>query len=840
MDDLIRDFVVETLDDLDVVDAELVRFEREPDNQAIIQRIYRLLHTIKGTCGFLALHRLETLAHAAEGLIDRFRSGPAANRDQVSLVLTTLDRVKSILATLAETGSEPVGDDAELVSRLHLALKAPVATPPPPADVPDAPAACHAAPAGPAPTGPEAAPEAHEGEDGDLVAGEPSVVRETVRVGVARLENLMAVVSELVLVRNQLLEISRRGNDASFKAPIQRLSQITGELQDGVMRTRMQPLSGAWVKLSRVVRDIAKELGKDIRIRTEGADTEIDRQILDVVKDCIVHLVRNAADHGIESAEERTALGKPRTGSILLKASQQAGHILLEVTDDGRGIDIARLRSRAAARGVRSAATLAAMNDVDVARLIFEPGFSTAQRVTSLSGRGMGLDAVRTGIVQLGGSADLINRPGQGLTILIKLPLTLAIAPVLILEAGGQRYALPQIVIAELVKAQPGTDTRIEILGGTPTLRMRDTLLPLVDLVAEFGLDACAMPTARLVVVCHAGASRFGILVDAVHQTEETVVKPLPSKLKSISYFSGATILGDGSVVLILEASTFAAIARVGGEVAETPAEARPAQRGPEKTALLVYRAGVGRARVVPLPAISRLEEFDTARIDHTPSGYLIQYYDRLTRLVPGGSGFALQPSGEPQPTLMFSHGGRTVGLLVDEVIDVVEHVLQIDVAVQEPGYLGSAIVNGEVMDVLDVGALFGDAPDGETAQGQGLLLITASDFFKAVLVPLLQSEGYQVQTAADVGEARRLAQAHPPAGVVLDLDAAAEDMLALAAELQDGGLATRLVGIATSRNRGLVERAMAAGLADVVGKFDRRALIAGLKRRPAERELAA
>lgn len=850
MEDLIRDFVVETLDDLDVVDAELVRFEREPDNQAILQKIYRLMHTIKGTCGFLGLHRLETLSHAAEGVIDRFRNGPVAGRDEVTLVLTALDRVKNILGTLAETGSEPVGDDAELVSRLHQALKGPasasVAEPAPgapegtAAELPPAAAPPPSLPLVAAPLAPMAQ-ESGDGDDGELLQSEPAVVRETVRVGVARLENLMAVVSELVLVRNQLLEISRRGNDASFKLPIQRLSQITGELQDGVMRTRMQPLSGAWVKLSRVVRDIAKELGKDIRIRTEGADTEIDRQILDVVKDCIVHLVRNAADHGLESAEERSALGKPRTGAILLKASQQAGHIVVEVTDDGRGIAIEKVRRRAADRRLRPAEALAEMSDADVARLIFEPGFSTAQQVTNLSGRGMGLDAVRNSILQLGGNVDLINRPGQGLTVLLKLPLTLAIAPVLIIEAGGQRYALPQIVIAELVKAQPGTDIRIEILGGMPTLRMRDMLLPLVDLVAEFGLETCVVPTTRLVVVCHAGASRFGILIDAVHQSEETVVKPLPSKLKGLPHFSGATILGDGSVVLILEASTFAARLNVNTEEPDGLLDATPAHSGPELTSLLLYRAGSGRTRAVPLPAITRLEEFAPRQLERVEGEYLTPYLGRLTRLVPGGHDLELQSNGEPQLALMFNHGARHVGLLVDEVVDVVEIALQIDVSARERGYLGSALINGETMDVLDVGALFIDAEGrAPPAVEPQLLLITGSDFFRALLAPLLQSAGFITATAQDPAEARRLISRQGFAAAVIDLDGAREETFAFAAELAGKSCGLRPVGIATNRSRSLVEQAQNAGLIDVVGKFDRKALIQCLSRSMSREEMAA
>ncbi|MCA0424678.1 MAG: Hpt domain-containing protein, partial [Proteobacteria bacterium] len=324
MDDLIRDFVVESLESLDQLDAELLRFEREPHDSRILDQIYRLLHTIKGTCGFLSLHRLERIAHNAEDLISRFRDGHRANRDEVTLTLAAIDRVKGIIHGLADQGGEPEGEDSELITELMAAAQRKGAAP--------TRAAAVAAPSTP--------------------TAEPVMMRQNVRVGVERLDHLMTMVSELVLVRNQLMELARREDAGGFKLPLQRLSHITAELQDGVMRTRMQSIGAAWSKISRTVRDLSNELGKDIRLETVGAETEIDRQILEVIKDCIVHLVRNAADHGIETPAERVAAGKAPYGTIRLTAGQEGSQIVMEISDDGRGLDLDGIRMRAFGQGL--------------------------------------------------------------------------------------------------------------------------------------------------------------------------------------------------------------------------------------------------------------------------------------------------------------------------------------------------------------------------------------------------------------------------------------------------------------------------------------------------------
>ena len=817
MQDLIRDFVIETLESLDTVDAELLRFEREPTDSRSIAQIYRLLHTIKGTCGFLSLHRLERLAHAAESLIDSLRDGAAALHDEVTLVLTAIDRIKGIVTHIAETGMEPPGGDPELVTLLIAAAQR----------------------LAPGQAG------AHEAVDyvaqPDVVAQapadaaipqtrEPQMVRQNVRVTVDRLDHLMNMVSELVLVRNQLIDLARRENAGEFKLPLQRLSHITSELQDGVMRTRMQSIGAAWSRISRTVRDLSADLGKDIRVETTGADTEIDRQILEVIKDCIVHLIRNAADHGIELPAERLAAGKPATGTIRLRAGQEGGHIIMEVADDGRGLDLDRIRAKAYGAGIVDDDRLQRMSDAEIGRLIFAPGFSTSGEVTNMSGRGIGLDAVRTSIESVGGTVDVHTRHGRGTSIILRLPLTLAIAGVLLVEAGGQRYALPQVIIAELVRPQPGGDIRIEHIGDALMLRMRDALVPVVDLAGVLGRAGPGAETGCFVVLCDVGRRRFGLIVDAVHQTEDVVVKPIPARMRHIPYFSGATILGDGSVILILEPMGFAAHA--GDIAADEPGSGDVPQAAPAEapTSLLIFRAGDERLRAVPLALVARLEEFDAGRIEQLGPRHIIQYQGHLLPLIGADPRLVIRDAGL-QPVLVFSTDGRSIGVAVDEIVDVIDARLAIDLTDDMPGYLGSAIIQGAAMPIYDVAGLFGDDMAVQTGAeaDMSLLLLEGSDFFRALLEPLLAGAGFRVSMVRTHDAARQMLADHEFTAVVINVDDPAG--LALAAELQTQSprRAGLVQPIATRPGPALAAQLRGARLDPAIGKFDRRALLAAL-----------
>ncbi|HEX9073047.1 MAG TPA: chemotaxis protein CheA, partial [Pseudolabrys sp.] len=650
MDDLLREFVTETNESLDVVDVELVRFEQDPNNAKILDNIFRLVHTIKGTCGFLGLPRLEALAHAAETLMGKFRDGAPASSDAVTLILATIDRIKTILECLEREQREPEGSDTDLIDSLEQMV----------ARVGSARGRTGSQTVGTivsqvleCPLRPDEdtlddlerafretaidMPPAKDAKSAsaltDAVAKDDEAAKganQSIRVTVDTLEQLMTMVSELVLTRNQLLEIVRRHEESEFKAPLQRLSNVTAELQEGVMKTRMQPIGNAWQKLPRIVRDLSTELGKKIELEMQGAETELDRQVLDLIKDPLTHMVRNSADHGLESPEQRRAAGKPEHGQIRLSAYHEGGYIIIQIADDGRGLDTARIKAKAIAHGLVSETDVEKLTEAQIHKLIFAPGFSTATKITNVSGRGVGMDVVRNNIDQIGGTIDVKSVAGAGLSFTIKIPLTLAIVAALIVEAGGHRFAIPQLSVVELVRARRGSEHRIERIKDARVLRLRDKLLPLVGLSQLLGLDKDASDiNGGFIVVTQVGSQTFGMVVDGVFHTEEIVVKPMSSKLRHIAMFSGNTILGDGSVIMIIDPNGIAQ--SFGSTVTSQLASAEATNSGhavvdEAGTSLLVFRAGSTQPKAVPLSLITRLEEIDAQKIELSNGRHMVQY----------------------------------------------------------------------------------------------------------------------------------------------------------------------------------------------------------------------
>ena len=733
MDDLLREFLTESAEHLDTVDAELVRFERDPTDQAVLRNIFRLVHTIKGTCGFLGLSRLEALAHAAETLMGCFRDGAPVGAEAVTLVLATLDRLKNILNALGTTGAEPSGEDADLIGALESMANAQVGTseaeavaafwsasaeapPPSPASEPAASmdpleAAFLAAPG---PDAPEPAARVVEPPAPTTNPDRAVASGQIIRVGVETVEHLMTMVSELVLTRNQLLEIARATGSDAYKGPLQRLSQVTAELQEGVMRTRMQPVGNAWQKLPRVVRDLSAELGKPIELVMLGAETELDRQVLDVIKDPLTHMVRNSADHGLEATADRIAAGKPARGTIRLAAYHEGGTVTVEIADDGRGLDLAAIRRKAVERGLASQAEVERMTDAQAAKFIFHAGFSTAAAVTSVSGRGVGMDVVKTNIETIGGVIDIATRPGQGTTFNVKIPLTLAIVAALVVRAGDGRFALPQVAVLELVRVGAAETSRIERINGTPILRLRDSLLPVVPLSGVLGMDA-APAADGFVVVAQVGRQRFGVLVDEVFHTEEIVVKPMSAKLRHLSLFAGNTILGDGAVVLIVDPNGIAERVAAGSrqDLAAALADAPPALSD-DGASYLVFRAG-GDLRAVPLSLVTRLETVDAERIEWLGGRPVIQYRGRLMPLAVADAGMSVRREGS-QDLLVFTPGERPTGLLVDAIVDIVSERVEVEPASGRPGILGTAVLRGRATDLVDL-AHFLPSPDAGAAR---------------------------------------------------------------------------------------------------------------------------
>ncbi|MTI16626.1 hybrid sensor histidine kinase/response regulator [Rhodobacteraceae bacterium RKSG542] len=900
MDDLLREFLTETNESLDVVDVELVKFEQDPNNASILDNIFRLVHTIKGTCGFLGLPRLEAIAHAAETLMGKFRDGVPVTPEAVSLVLSSIDRIKEILADLeSSNGEEPAGDDGDLISELErLSLSADTGDafevemdeeaiivqtlerPLRPGEVSldelerafreaeveiDIPVAEEeqsddqddldkepeiAVLAKPAMANEQDEAKKNISSRGDQKSGNgQGVSNQSIRVAVETLEHLMTMVSELVLTRNQLLEIVRRHEDSEFKVPLQRLSNVTAELQEGVMKTRMQPIGNAWQKLPRIVRDLSQELNKPINLEMVGADTELDRQVLELIKDPLTHMIRNSADHGLESPEDRVAAGKPEKGTITLSAYHEGGHILIEVKDNGRGLNLDGIKRKALANGLATEAEIEKMSDHQVQKFIFAAGFSTAEKVTSVSGRGVGMDVVRNNVEMIGGSIDVRSVVGKGTSFIIKIPLTLAIVSTLIVEASGDRFAIPQLSVMELVRVQSNSEHRIERIKDRPVLRLRNKLLPLVHISQLLGMSAEGEldEDSGFIVVMQVGSQTFGVVVDAVFHTEEIVVKPMSSMLRNLTMFSGNTILGDGAVIMIIDpngvAAAMASHASSSMAAAVEAAEEEAVGTNSDTDmpiSLLLFRAGSQEPKAVPLSLVTRLEEFEVSKIERSNGRDLVQYRGSLMPLVYVNEHARHKEEGT-QPMLVFSDLGRSMGLVVDEIVDIVEDRMSIEVSSQTPGVLGSAIIKSKATEIMDLGHYLPLAFDdwfvrkevSRSTLSKNLLFVDDSAFFRNMLTPVLKAAGYKVSVCDSASAAFELLEKGASFGaIVTDIEMPDVNGFEFCAALRNDPRFARLPIIALSAvvTPASIEQGRQAGFDDYVAKFDRAGLIASLK----------
>lgn len=717
LDDIVKEFLLESHEGLDQLDRDLVALEQAPEDRALLAAIFRCIHTIKGTCGFLGFGRLERVAHAGESLLALLRDGRMLlTPDATSLLLQLVDAVRAMLAAIEATGSDGEDDYPTLTQALLDAVERHGRR------MEDAPSrqahavAANAAPApvpAPARTAPAATAPA-QAPDTLADAGRSGVSDTNIRVDVDVLDRLMNLVGELVLARNQILQHAGASQEATFLAATQRLNLITTELQEGVMKTRMQPIGNVWNKFPRVVRDLALLCGKQVAIEMEGKDTELDKTIIEAIKDPLTHIVRNAVDHGIEPPAERAARGKPAEGRLALRAFHEGGQVNIEIADDGGGIDPERVKRKAVDRGLITAEAAARLGEREALNLIFLPGLSTAAQITNVSGRGVGMDVVRTNIEKIGGMVDVQSTPGAGTTLRIKIPLTLAIIPALTVTAAGERFAIPQVNLLELVRLDAGLRAcGIERIKGVPVYRLRGNLLPLVYLDRELGLAAAGEGTAAhgraaTIVVLRADKRVFGLVVDDVNDTTEIVVKPLGTQLKGIPVLAGATIMGDGRVALILDVMGLAQRAGVAGEGRERIAGgAGPAgEAGGELRTLLVLRVGESHRVAIPLDLVARLEEIPRGGVERAGDHEVVQYRGEILPLVrlAGILGVPEAPAeGETLPVVVYAAQGRPVGIVVDAVQDIIEERLTVSRPVARDGLLGSAVIAGRVTDLLDV-----------------------------------------------------------------------------------------------------------------------------------------
>jgi len=782
MDEIVKDFLIESKENLDRLDQELVKLEADPSSKELLASIFRTIHTIKGTCSFLGFAKLEKLTHTAESLLARLRDGELSLTPEVtSGLLAAVDAIRLMLAAIQETEHDGGEDYTPLIARL-----ADLQNPPASASEPPLPTGLPAAPVPLATSSPadsenakpvqeasavppvldedladpsklgglllqrglvtprDLAQALHQQEIGrkrlgeilieqgaahpeDILAAQralesrnPEAAVETIRVGVTLLDRLMNLVGELVLARNQFLQLRNRVQDTAFLPLSQRINLITSELQAEVMKTRMQPISNVWNKFPRTVRDLARNCGKDVRLEMEGQDTELDRTIIETVKDPMTHLVRNAIDHGIELPEIRKQAGKQPQGLLMLRAFHEGGHVHIEVTDDGAGLNRSRICEKAIERSLVSRQQADRMSDREIFELIFLPGFSTAEKVTNVSGRGVGMDVVKTKVEKIGGTVDVHSAEGKGTTIRIQIPLTLAIIPALLVTSGSERFAIPQVSLLELVRLETGK--AIEIVHGAAVYRLRGRLLPLVYLNSELGLVTHPLPetsdTAVSIVVVQAHGYEFGLVVDGILDSEEIVVKPLGKQLKKISTYSGVTILGDGHVTLILDIPGLARRARIISESQE-PSKIGKVPEGMVVTAsqsLLIVENGSRGRMAIPLSLITRLEEFPASTIELVGRHEVTQYGGkvmpivRLSRILSkGGPPSTAANNDDPVQVVVCSESGRSLGLVVDRIVDIVNEKLTIESPGQRGGVLGSSIIQRRVTELLDVVALMHD-----------------------------------------------------------------------------------------------------------------------------------
>ncbi|HTJ01282.1 MAG TPA: chemotaxis protein CheW [Methylovirgula sp.] len=834
MDELLNDFLIETNEHIEAAGELLVTFEREPTNKNTIAKIFRLFHTIKGTCGFLGLSRLEHLTHVAEALIGKLRDGAPATPDTVSAILASVDRVKFILGTLEKTTKEPEGDDSDLIDVLQLRIATlGFFAPANPDFLPSIETKVETH---------EPAPKAVEVASAPVTASNPSRP-ETIRVAVGALERIMLLVSELVLTRNQLLELTRYQEDAVVKQPLQRLSALTSDLQDAVMRARMQPVGRLYTSLPRLVRELSVELRKKLRLVTEGADTELDRQLIEFIRDPLTHLLRNCADHGIEPPEVRVALGKAEEGTIKVTATHEAGYITIDVSDDGRGLDLESIRQKAIAKGLVTVTEAQQMSDDEVCRFIFAPAFSTAQVVTSISGRGVGMDVVRENIESIGGSVSIMTTPGRGTRFSMKIPLTLAIAPALIVSAAGNNFALPQHSVIEAVGVDAESTHSIETVQGSLVLRLRDEVIPVVDLRQVLELDVENDPTppeeaSSLVIIMRVSSRAFGVIVDRVVDVQEIVVKPLGASLTHLDVFSGHTILGDGSVVLILDPTGIAS--HLGFERSNDYAGGRMSEVfEPAEThaRFVLFRAGTGVPKGLPLSLIARIESVASSAIRQSDGIYVMQHQGQLMPLVPLYSieQAALQ---SVNPVLVLGIGGESMGLLVEEILDVIETTIDIQISGATPSVIGTAEIRNEVVEILDATYFMRlGRPHAFTrafANHFRILLIDDKPFFRDMLAPLLIAAGYRVTTAASGNEALTMFEKGAVFdAVVTDTDMPGMSGYALARKLTEDPRHASLpiVALAAHAAPAVLMAAAECGMRGAVGKFDRAGLIETLSR---------
>ncbi len=758
MNEVIREFLLETHENLAQLDSDLIALEDDPTERETLARVFRTLHSIKGTAGFVGLAKLESVAHAAESLLSRLRAGDFRfNRAIATAMLGVVDAIRQILGSIESIGDEGTGDYHALIAKLERLRTAGGIDEVEPSETVSSQSTVRAAvpksnlsTISPPPVAtnlstigkPSQFPgkptnvELNKHDEAPLTeVAEPrtsTVADSTIRVDVGLLDKLMNLVGEMVIARNQVMQYSSTLEDNAFGGTVQRLNLLTTELQVHVMKTRMQPIGNVWSKFPRIVRDMAIVCGKKVRYEMEGQETELDKTIIEAIRDPLTHMVRNAVDHGIEKPDIRARHGKPPEGKLHLHAFHEGGKVIIEIIDDGGGIDPQRVRSKAIASKLITVEESSRMTDRELINLVFLPGFSTTDKVTNFSGRGVGMDVVRSNIEKIGGTVEIDSRLGHGTQVKLKIPLTLAIIPALTITSGGDRYAIPQVNLVELLRLEGDQiENRIEQIHGFPVYRLRGNLMPIVYLNEQLRIDAPKHAPGEVnIVVLQADDRQFGLVVDAIHDTEEIVVKPLQKHLKGIDAFAGATIMGDGRVALILDVLSIAqganVVSRMRGRALADKATVAVDEAAIELHSLLICTIEGGGRIAIPLAMVARLEEFPVYLVERAGSRRVVQYRGAILHLLdvarelrklqrksegatrrrkPPTDNDATFGMGDVPTTHVVVYAGANgrVGLVVERILDIVEDEVAIQSQANRPGVSFTAVVHGRVTEFLDV-----------------------------------------------------------------------------------------------------------------------------------------
>ena len=810
-DDVLSEYLSECEEKLDKINLQLTKLEKDGFDRDVLRSIARDVHTVKGSSQLFGFNQIGQVTHSMEDCLERLRdSSKEILPDLLECLYKALDVASKLFKVVKLTKDEPppTEDVRAIVEKLEaLAKRATVkaagaAAPQKPSlEAATTPAEL------PVATAPAVAATPNTSSSSPSKAGMPAedAQADTIRVHVDLLDNLMNLVGELVLIRNQLGQVARGIDDENLARVHQRLNVVAGELQNDVMKTRMQPIGNVLNKFQRVVRDMAKDLGKRVELDLSGTETELDKTLIEAVRDPLMHIVRNAVDHGIELPEDRRKAGKREGGTIAIRAFHEGGQVIVEIRDDGKGLNRDKIAAKAVDRGLVSADSVHRLSERDIFQFIFLPGFSTAEKVSSLSGRGVGMDVVRTNIEKIGGAVDLASVFGQGTVLTLKIPLTLAIIPALIVQAGGDKFAIPQVKLVELlrIEAEAKQGRGLELLQGRPVFRLRGDLLPLVSLAGVLKIDAPPQdesvpepPRDLNVAVLNVDRQTFGLVIDAIDDSADIVVKPLASFLKDIGAFSGATILGDGSIALTLDISGIASLAQVNAEVSDS----KPSNRSDtavndgltrsyrdESTDYLLVDVDSRGKYALPLVLVNRLEEFQAGEIRLSGEQRVVKYRDSLLPLlsVRDALGFdsnlAAARHGKNISVVVIKRGERHFGLEVDAIIDVIMSSARIDMNVKDrEGIIGSLIEGENVIALIDALGLIdqeirrfnpGKALATKAQQDDGarharrrhqILLAEDGAFFRRHVTQILEDAGYHVRAECDGERAMAALESEP------------------------------------------------------------------------------